>query len=259
MSALTDLRDNLVADLVNITDAAYPGDPAGTPANEAYFVANVHNFLKALGQAMLPGRKFIVSPKYAGLGNPFYTTIALAFAAVTGSSSSNKQLIFVEPSPTSYSDPLVIDSSQWVEFSGAGKYTSVISGAVAISNGVSIFRGIGFQSDISINGGVAIFEDCTQPTGVFNLNGGSVIISNCSSWGFITSLNNGSLLFLEGVKSVKKGTGGDLANSVTLNAGITTGTYVFNDVRLEGAINNPSSVTIEESNVKTDATARPSY
>lgn len=259
MSALTDLRDKTATELANITDAGYPGDPLGTNANAAYFIANVHNFLKALGQIALPSRKFKVSPLYTGLGEPFFATIDAAYAAVSGSSSSNKQLIEIEPNAASYSEGLSLSASQWVEFVGSGKYSSVISGSIAISNGVSIFRNLPIQADIGVSGGVAIFDNCSQTSGIFTLTGGTVIITNCATWGFIETVNDGATLFLEGIKNMKKGTGGDVANSIKFNAGITTGTYVFSDLRLEGVINNASAIVIEESNIRPNATARPTY
>ena len=259
MSALTDLRDNTVSVLANITDAGYPSDPAGTNANAAYFIANVHNFLKALGQAMLPGATFQVSAEFTGLGSPFFTTIALALAAVTGTSSSNKQLVKIKPIASSYSDALVINGSQWIVFEGEGKYTTPISGAISISNGVTIFRGVNIQNDISVSGGVAIFEDCSQTTGVFTQTGGSVIISNCGTWGFISAVNNAMTMFLENIKFIKKGTGGDSSNSISLGAGLTTGDYAFSDLGLEGVLSNPSAVIIQESNVRENGKARPAY
>jgi len=259
MSALTNLRDVALADIVGITDAAYPGDPAGTPANKDYFTSNVHNYLKILGQLALPSDTYIVSPAFTTIDSPYSPTIQAAVSAISGSSSSNKKLVEVLPNGSSYAETLSFSNSQWIVIQGKGKYSVAISGAISITNGVVIFRGVDIKANISVAGGVAIFEDCTQTDGVFAQTGGTVIISNCGSWGHTSITGNGNILFLEGIKSIKKGTGGDALNSITFQAGISTGTYCFTDVRCEGLISNPSSVVPEISNVKENGAERPAY
>lgn len=258
MSALTDLRDKLVNVLVNIVDAGYPGDPAGTPANAAYFNANVHNYLKILGVLSLPENTHFVSPTFAGIGSPYFIDIPTAYAAISGSSSSNKYLIDLGANKSSYPEALTIDGNQWVMVKGV-KYASVISGSVAISNGTTIFKGVTFQDDIVVSGGLAVFEDCHQTTGTFTISGGIAVVSNCESWGFVNAINAGNTLFLEGIKNIQKGTGGDANNSITLAASVTTGDYVFHDLTLVGVLNNASSVTPEESNIVPNGTERPTY
>lgn len=259
MSALTNLRDVALATLVGITDAAYPGDPMGTPANKDYFTANVHNYLKLLGQIALPSDTYIVSPIFTTIDTPYHPNIEGAVSVISGSSSSNKKLVEVLPNGSSYPETLSFSNSQWIVIQGKGKYSVAISGAITITNGVVIFRGVDIKNDINVVGGVAIFEDCTQTAGVFSLTGGTAIISNCGSWGHTSITGNGNILFLEGIKSIKKGTGGDVLNSITFNAGISTGTYCFTDVRCEGLISNPSSVVPEISNVKENGAERPAY
>lgn len=257
---LTALRDDPLADVVNITDAGYPGDPNGTPANHDYFEQNVHNYMAVLGKHALPSRTFEVSPAYAGLGDPYFETVSDAYTAATGTTSSNKLLIRVKATATSYATSITMNKNGHITFQGDNKHTSVMSAAINITAGIHIFNEIGFNSDIVISGGTVIFDNCTQLNGVCTISGGAtVIISDCKSWGFTSLTGNGNTLFMENIKSVKVGTGGDVLNSIKLASGMTGGVYVFNNVRMEGLLSNTGSLTIEESQLKENGTARPAY
>ncbi len=254
------LRDDPLSTVVNITDAAYPGDPGGTSANHSYFENNVHNYLAVLGKHALPSRTFEVSPAFSGLGDPFFDTVYAAYQQATGTSSSNKLLIKIGAKNSSYTEALTLNKSGHITFKGETEYNSVISGAVTITAGVHIFKDVGFNNNITVSGGTAIFIGCTQLNGVFTHSGGAtVIISDCKSWGFVGVSGNSNTLFIEDVKAIKVGTGLNLLNSINLDSGMTGGAYVFSNVRLEGLLANAGSLVIEESQLKENGTARPNY
>ena len=257
---ITALRDNPLSDVVNITDASYPADPAGTSANHSYFENNVHNYLAILGKHALPSRTFEVSQAYAGLGDPFFETVYAAYQQATGTSSSNKLLIKIKSKGSSYTEALALNQSGHITFKGETEYTSVLSGAITITAGVHIFINVGFNNNITVSGGTAIFINCTQLNGVFTQSGGStVILSDCRSWGFIGVSGNSNTLFIENMKAIKVGTGGNILNSINLDSGMTGGVYVLSNVRLEGLLSNAGGLTVEESQLKENATSRPAY
>lgn len=261
MSALNDLVTETLSDLVNITDAGYPGDPSGTPANNAYFSANVHPYLQALGRVIQRDREYQVSPDYASLGTPFYENIALAYAAIVSSSSSNKMLINVQTKATSYAEALTCNQNGFVVIRGDNKYSSIISGALSISTGVHIFQNIGIQANIAVTGGVAIFDNCTH-TGskVISQSGGStMIITGCKTIGFINITGNGNTTVLEQIQNVTTGTGADASNSIKLASGMTGGNYSIRDVKCQGVLSNAGSLTVEISSLLENGISRPNY
>ena len=165
MGNLKTAKDTVLTDLIGITDAAYPGDPAGTNANKAYFETNVHNYIKDGAIALQPARKYQVHPDFSPLGNPFFANVATAFAQAKadGSSSSDKAEIDIKGKNSSYTDALTLDATGgYIVFKGGGLYNNVIAGIITITAGSYAFKNCKITANIVQSGGVAEFLNCIQ-------------------------------------------------------------------------------------------------
>ncbi len=264
MGLLLDLTTKTIDELAAITDAAYEGDPGGTDAKDAYFLANVHNYLKDIGKALLKSRTYPVSPGFGDspshLGTPFFSRIYNATAANScytqikndGSGSSNKALMEIGAKADSYSDNLLLDHNGYVTLKGESRRTCVISGTTTISAGVHIFENLTFAADINISAGSAEFRNCNQTAGECNVTGGNVklIITGADYWGTIeiNSLLDGVQFWASHIKWI---TG---LNGIIIPANLTNFIGEARDLRLEGAINDTGGllplVMVDQSTVE---------
>lgn len=263
MGLIKDLKTKTVEELANVENAAYPGDPSGTDANDVYFEGNVHNYLHEIGLHINPDNVFNVSPGYADLQDPDFETIVDAHAASTGSSSSNRRLIKVEPGI--YSGALNMNmSGGYIILKGAQRNACQITGNIAVSNGVYVFEGFHIEGNITVSGGVAVFVNCTQKTGNTALSAGAtLLLASIPYWGYITAVNDSNTLYLENVKDMAKD---GSSRSIYLDSTVTAGDYSIDDVRCQGTFTNSGSIAIGEgageilvSGLKENRRARPQY
>lgn len=256
MTLIQDLLIKDLDDLVNITDAEYPGDPNGTDANEAYFAANVHPYIQTVTKALIENNSYMVNPRIAALadvGSPFFGTIQAAHAAISGSGANNKYVIYVGASATDYSEALSLNqSSCHITIVGLNKYANKISGTTNITAGIYILRNLHFVNNITQSGGVSNIENCAQTTGSTVISGNSTaMINNCGTWGGITVSGDTNIVWLENIKGV----GGD----VTLTPGMTGGTYVVKDVGMTGSFIDTTSLVTLFGNLYPGQPARPNF
>lgn len=262
MGLIKDLLTKTIAQLTNITNAAYPGDVSGTDANKEYFEGNVHPYLKDVGKYINATNIFYVSPAYADMEDPCFETLADAHTASTGSSASNRRLIKLRPG--TYSDPLSLDKSGYIIVAGEDRSSCQITGTVEITAGVYIFYNCHFEGNITISGGVAVFINCSQKTGNTALSSGAtLIINNSPYWGYVTANDDDNYLYLEDIKGMAKN---GSSQSIYLDSSVTAGDYTFDDVAMQGTFTNDGSIAIgtgtgeiQVSGLKPNRRARPEY
>ena len=259
MSLLTDLKNNSINTLANITDAAFEGDPSGTLANDSYFQSNVHNYLKALGIVATPNNTLFVSPGFSDLAPTHFVNPEDAFEQIKtdGSGVNNKKVILLFPTINTYNQNLTLDHNGYVVFESVSREAAVISGDITITTGTYVFKNIYFTGDIEISGATVIFDNCKNIGVDTTINGDSTVqISNCDTWSPIYVKNNDNRLFIEKVNHILKD-GSD--ESIDLEVGMTGGVYLIRDSRAAGTLVEGTAADDKTNFIENDTYTRPSF
>jgi hypothetical protein len=255
MGLINDLLTKPVEELVNITDAQYPGDDGGTDAKAAYFIGNNHNYFQSLAKALIEVNACYVNPRIAGLteiGAPFYATIADAHNSITGSGDNNRYTIYVDNCATGYDETLSLNKANaFITIEGLSKYGNKITGALGITDGKYILRNLLFANSITQSGGECNIENCSQISGDTAIEGSStMVINKCGYWGGITVSGNNNKVWIEHLDGCNK--------DITITPGMTGGTYLIHDVGMEGNLIDTTALAIF-SNLRPGLPERPKY
>ena len=255
------LKEEQIPIITNITDAMYESDPDGTKANAAYFHENVHIYFKHFAAALLHENTKIVSKAFEidseSIGDPFYTTLAAAYAGLTNPGSSNKAYIYLTNCGTEYNETLLFSRDGYIIIEGSSKFGTVLNGSVTISAGYHIFRNIKFATSIEISGGTVLFENCDQISGTTNISGtAAVIISGSGQWGNITmedDLTNVKL-WCENIQNMLQ----DLSfYSLVVPDGLVNPEIIIRRVAAQGDISDIGAMIKEISGFEKNISARP--
>jgi hypothetical protein len=255
------LKETQIEDITNITDAMYESDPNGTKANAAYFYDNVHIYFKHFAAALLTENTKIVSKAFElnseTIGDPYYTTVAAAYAGLSNPGASNKAYIYLTNCGTEYNETLSFGTDGYTVIDGSSKFGTALNGSISISEGSHIFRNIKFKTSIEISGGTVLFENCDQSAGTTNISGTStVIISGSGQWGNITMENDltNVNLWCENIQNMLKDTNN---HSISVPNDLISPQIVIRRVAAQGDLNDPGALVKEISGFEPFITARP--